>query len=328
MSRGRAPVPGPAAALECIQLVNGHGDSVRLLNLGARVCGIRLQTRHGAREVVLGYGNAQDYSGDRWYMGCVAGRYCNRIGGAQFAIDGRTYPLPANEGRNLLHGGSEGFHRQFWTGRQLGPDRAEYHLLSPDGDQGFPGELAASVGYHWNDDRELRVHFEAVTDRPTHVSLTSHMYFNLAGRSHEGGQTIAGHRLQVNSTAYTPVDNEQIPTGEIRRCRGTALDFAAARALGPADMSLDANLLLKPGGSWAARLWSATGDLALELATTCPALQLYTGGRLGAPFGANAGLCLEPQAYPDAPNRPGFPTTLLRPGERYIARSSYRFSEP
>lgn len=322
--------PGPES-LAAHTLANAHGDVVELLGFGARVAALRLQLAGGPRNVVLGYPAPADYLADRFYMGGIVGRCCNRIGGARFELDGVDYALTANEGSNQLHGGRRGFDRRAWEVVAAGESRLVLGLRSADGDQGYPGNLTARAAYDWSEDRTLTVVLSAVTDRPTHVNLTSHVYWNLDGP----GATVLGHSLAVGGGRYTPTDEALIPTGDIASVAGTDLDLRAPRRVGALVASpdprvrrnrgADFNYVLDAGETPAAELWSSRGDLKLTLTTSNPGLQVYTGQHLAAPFVPYGGLCLEPQRFPDSPNRPSFPSTLLAPGEEYRETIRYAF---
>ncbi len=315
------------------ELCNALGDRVRLLALGARVCAIELQGANGPRPVVLGHARVEDYLDDRFYMGCTVGRVCNRIAGARFAIDGHEYRLSANEGRNHLHGGAQGFDRRPWT-LDAASDRhaARFALRSHDGDQGYPGTVDVEVEYSWNDARELRVRHIATSDRATHLNLTTHLYFNLDGPDGDA----RAQQLRIAAAALLEVDEELIPTGRIRELAGGPLDLrewrridsllAASDPLLRLAGGVDFHFLLEQDAS-PVGLRSRAGDLELQIESSRPGLQCYTGQHLRAPWAPFAGVCLEPQGFPDAPNRPEFPTTLLRPGVRYATSTVYRFIE-
>lgn len=312
-------------------LRNARGDRITLLNLGARLTRIELQLPDGIRNVVLGYEDNAGFLTDPYFMGATVGRYCNRIAGARFNLDGIDYSLDANEGRNHLHGGAGGFHNRYWSiDADVPDDTGRFQLRSADGDQGYPGTLEASVTYRWTDDRELEIRLEAETDRPTHVNMTNHAYFNLAG----GSADVLGHRLHVASGQILQVDEDLLPTGDLLDVTGTGLDLSQSVALRDVIGSrhplvvrtggIDFNYVLGESGG-RAELESPTGDLCLRMTTTCPGLQVYDGQKLGPPFAPNRGLCLEPQHFPDTPNQPAFPGTLLAPGERYSQTTRYRF---
>ena len=312
-------------------LLNARGDRVTLLNLGARLTGIALQLPEGPRNVIIGYDNAAGYLTDPYFMGATVGRFCNRIAAASFLLDGVRFPLDANEGNNHLHGGAGGFHSRLWSiDPNVPEDTVRYRLLSADGDQGYPGTLEAVVSYRWTDDRELVIELEAETDRPTHVNMTNHAYFNLSGSDDD----VLGHRLQVASEQILEVNEELLPTGGYLAIRGSGLDLREPASLHDVNASrhplvvrtggLDFNYVLgESGGS--AELQSPNGDLCLQMTTTCPGLQVYGGQMLGPPFSPSRGMCLEPQHFPDTPNQPTFPATLLTPGERYSQTTRYRF---
>ena len=314
------------------ELVNRHGDRVRLLNYGARVCSLTLQLADGPRNVVLGYGDPRDYLADDAFLGATIGRYSNRIGNASFSIDGRHYRLSAGDGKHQLHGGPGGFHRRFWNvGGGASASNVEFCLESPDGDQGFPGSLRACVRYAWTDDRILLVTFAATADKMTHVNMTNHSYFNLDGK----GQ-VHDHFIRIAADAVTAVDSELIPNGTLEPVSGTDLDLASPVRIGRLFDS--EHPLLRAGGGPdlnyvlgdsepAATLIGSRQDLKLDVWTTCPGLQFYAGQNLGPSFGACAGACLETQYFPDSPNQPGFPRTLLLPGQLYNETTRFALTE-
>ncbi|MDG2107966.1 MAG: galactose mutarotase [Woeseiaceae bacterium] len=312
-------------------LRNAHGDCVTLLNYGARLTGIELQLPEGPRNVICGYKDNMGYLTDPYFMGVIAGRTCNRIAGARFKLDGIDYPLDANEGNNHLHGGANGFHSRYWSIDEAAPeDTVRFLLESADGDQGYPGALEASVTYSWTNERELVIHVEAETDRPTHVNMTNHAYFNLAA----GDDDVLGHRLHVASQQILQIDEELLPTGDFLDITDSELDLRRSVALRDVIESqyplvvrtggIDFNYILGESGVHA-ELESPYGDLCLRMITTCPGLQVYGGQKLGLPFAPYRGMCLEPQHFPDSPNQSNFPSTLLIPGERYSQTTSYHF---
>lgn len=311
-------------------LVNRHGDRVRLLNFGARICSVVLNLRTGPRDVVLGFADTARYLADEAFLGATIGRYSNRIGNGRFLIDDRPYFLTANDGPHQLHGGPEGFFRRFWkVGGGASDSSVEFCLESQDGDQGFPGRVRACTRYSWTDDRELLINYSATTDKSTHVSLTNHSYFNL-----DGFGQVLDHFIQISSDAVTEVDDDLIPTGEIQPVGGSGLDLATPVQL--RDLAAVEHPLIRAGGGpdlnyildgsdTAATLESSQRDLRLEVSTTCPGLQLYAGQHLGQPFGAWAGVCLETQYFPDSPNHAQFPSTLLLPGQLYSESTRFTF---
>lgn len=332
---GATPAGEP---VERFVLESASGLRAQLIALGATLTALEVPDRRGLRgDVVLGFDGLRGYLGDHPYFGSTVGRYANRIGGARFVLGGVEYPLARNEGRNHLHGGVRNFARVLWRGE---PDRAGaavvFHYRSADGEEGYPGNLDATVRYALGDDGALRIELCATSDAPTVVNLTHHSYFDLSAGAAGG---VHGHTLELAAERYAVVDAEQIPTGELRRAAGTPLDFAAPRRLGDAlagvAAGFDHSYALSRGGelAFAARLSEAASGRVMELYTTQPALQLYTGNHLdgslvgkgGVPYRRHSGVCLEAQNFPDAPNQPGFPSAALLPGERYRQRIEYRF---
>lgn len=319
--------------LRVIELINRNGDSVTLLNLGARLCSLELQMQSGPRNVVLGYQDAKDYIDEPNYMGCIVGRYCNRIARASFTIDGRHYDLSCNDGIHHLHGGADGFDRRLWKIMDAIDNRSvTFELESPHGDQGYPGNLLATVRYDWNDDRELTISYGAETDAPTYVNLTNHAYFNLDGDSRE----ILQHTVSVDSDEVVAVDDEMIPTGTLMKVENSVLDFrqpgrfAAAVGAGHSMIraagGIDFSYVLNDADS-VATACSSNRDLVFSLHTSCPGLHLYTGQNLMQPMQRFAGFCMEPQYFPDSPNNENFPDTLLMPGKQFSESTRYRFAE-
>src|SRR6185312_1776522 len=276
--------------------------------------------------------------------GALCGRVANRIAGGRFAIDGKSYQLATNNGPNHLHGGEKGFDKVVWKGRPIEKDDrvgVELTHLSPDGDQGYPGNLAITVVYTLDNKNDLTIDYTARTDKATPINLTNHTYWNLADA---GKGDVLGHRLKLNADRYLPVDATMIPTGELKKVQGTPMDFTREAPLGSRIDQLGGDpggydhcyvLDKKPGEglSLAARLADPKSGRMLEVFTTEPAIQLYTGNFLdgtltsrGATVGKRHAVCLETQHYPDAINRPEFPTTLLRPGKTYRQTTEYRFS--
>jgi aldose 1-epimerase len=277
----------------------------------------------------------------------VAGRYANRIGKASFTLDGKTYTLAKNDGGiNTLHGGRKGFDKYVWKARPVtstsGPTIVLTHV-SPDGDEGFPGTLTATVTYTWTNDDELKIHYHATTDKPTVLNLTNHSYFNLAGA---GNGDILGEQMQIFADRTTPVAKGLIPTGELRPVAGTPFDFSKPTAIGARIDANDEQLKLAGGYDHnfvvngqagtlrpAAHVMDPTSGRTLDVSTTEPGVQFYTGnfldgsitGKGGKSYGRRAGFCLETQHFPDSPNQPKFPSTVLRPGQRYDTTTVYKF---
>jgi aldose 1-epimerase len=320
-------------------------DSIRLelLHVGAAVRRLEVRLPDGSwRNIVLGHPDAADYRGNHGYLGASVGRFANRIGNARFTLDGRRYFLVANEPPNVLHGGTRGFGVIDWTLVGSGPDWAEFGLESADGDQGFPGLLVVGARFEAGASR-VRITYTATTDGATVVNLTTHPYFNLDG---EGAGTIEDHLLQVNASAWTPTRDDGIPTGEIRDVAGTAADFRSAQPLGAARTraqgegitrtdGFDHNFVIDGEGLRDhCRLVGPSG-LTLVVSSDQEGLQVYDGehfvgepGTSGRPYPRLAGLALEPQRFPDAPNQPGFPSSVLRPGEVYTATTTWEILHP
>lgn len=317
---------------------------VGFISYGGTITSIRAPDREGRlAEVTLGHDTLEDYVEDSRWFGALVGRYANRIAGGRFSLDGRDYTLERNNGPHHLHGGSAGFHRVLWTvaaGDSAAGPCATLRHTSPAGDGGYPGTLHVRVTYTLAHDDALIIDYHATTDAPTHVNLTQHSYFNLAGA---GAGDILDHELRLNARAFTPVDAELIPTGEIRALAGTPFDFTTPARIGSridaADEQLtrcggyDHNFLLdhpgEAGPSFAARLLEPRSGRTLTVLTTEPGLQLYSGNALETAarrFGRRAGLTLETQHFPDSPNHPAFPSTVLRPGQDFRSRTVYAFS--
>ena len=329
-------------------LANDRDMTVTVLTYGGIIQTLEVPGRDGVpANVVLGLPGLDDYvAGNRPYLGALIGRYANRIAGGRFSLDGRSYHLPVNNPPNSLHGGTEGFDKRVWTATG-GQDAAALELAytSPDGEMGYPGTLSVRARYRLSPDNELRIDYRATTDAPTVVNLTNHTYFNLSG---EAAGTIDDHRLQLDADHYTPTDATSIPTGELARVAGTPFDFTRPRPIGQrvdeADEQLvfghgyDHNFVLdRPLGDRglrpAARVADPASGRVLEVLTTEPGVQFYSGNQLdgtlvgagGAAYGRRAGFALETQHFPDAPNQPGFPSTVLRPGQTYRSATVYRF---
>jgi aldose 1-epimerase len=331
--------------VEAFTIQNTQGMEMCAISYGCAIVSLLVPDRRGERaDVVLGCDTLDGYVAGRAHLGAVCGRYANRIAHGRFVLDGRTHELPRNSGGHHLHGGPRGFHRVVWEGEPFrGPSGAgvAFTHVSPDGDEGYPGRLEVRVTYTLTDRGELAIEYRATTDRPTVVNLTQHSYFNLAGHDHGG---VLGHELQVHAARYTPVE-DMIPTGVLAPVEGTPLDFRRPTPIGA--RITDARLCSARGydhnfalDRWtgalepAARLIEPRSGRALEVLTTEPGLQLYTGNSLdgqirgkGAwPYASRGGVCLETQRFPDSPNQPGFPPAVLRPGEVYESRTTYAFS--
>ncbi|MER6944797.1 aldose epimerase family protein [Nonomuraea sp. NPDC000554] len=270
--------------------------------------------------VVLGLPTLDDYLTRSRYFGAVVGRYGNRIAGGRFTLDGVEYRLPVNNAPNSLHGGVQGFDKKVWTITGRTADSVTLTLVSPDGDQGYPGTLTASVTYTLAGDA-IRLDYAAETDAPTVVNLTNHSYFNLAG-----GGDVLGHVVEIAAEHYLPVDDGKIPTGEPAPVKGTPFDFTSPHAVGARAGGAYDHCYVLDGG---VRVTEPGSGLVMEVTTTEPGVQFYAGGMLdgeATPYGPHAGLCLETQHFPDSPNQPHFPSTVLRPGERRTSSTTYRFT--
>jgi aldose 1-epimerase len=331
------------SAVSLYTLTNAKGMEARIITYGGILVSLKTPDRKGALgDVVLGHDSLADYMGEGGsYFGALIGRYANRIGRAQFVLDGKTYKLPANNGPNTLHGGNKGFDKRNWSGKEV-PGGVELTLLSKDGEEGFPGNLKAVATYTLTDDNRLRVHYTATTDKTTVVNLTNHSYWNL-----KGDGDILGHLVTINADKYSPVDAGLIPLGEPQPVAGTPFDFRKPTTPGArinqADEQLklgkgyDHNWVLNRTGSgleMAARVEETASGRILEVYTDQPAVQFYTGnfldgsvkGKGGKPANLRTALCLETQHYPDSPNKPTYPTTVLKPGATYDSTTEFRFS--
>jgi aldose 1-epimerase len=306
--------------------------AVSAISYGGIITSIAAPDRGGAiDDIVLGFDSLAGYLGDHPYFGAIVGRYANRIANGRFAIDGVEYRLATNNGPHHLHGGVAGFDKQIWRAEPMA-DRngVVFAWTSHDGDEGYPGRLDVTVSYELTDRDELIAVYEATTDKPTHVNLTQHSYFNLAGA---GRGDVLGHELTIDADRYTPVDATLIPTGALDPVDGTRFDFRQPRAIGD---GFDHNWALNGySGSLrrVARVREPQSGRTLDVSTTEPGMQVYTAdyldgtlvGKSGRPYRAHAGFCVETQHYPDTPNQPAFPSTLLRPGERYRSTTVFAF---
>jgi len=317
-------------------LTNQRGYSIQLTDYGAILVSVNVPDRAGkVANINLGYTSLDGYLTRHPYFGSTVGRFCNRIAAGQFTLDGRTYKLAINNGPNHLHGGSVGFDKMIWCATEMNSPVAagvQFHLRSNDGNEGYPGNLDVVAEYSWNDANELAFTFRATTDKPTIVNLTNHAYWNLGGVS---SGAVLDHQLQLNCDRFLAVDETLIPTGEFTAVSGTPLDFQSLRRIGeriaqlPATKGYDHCFIVDgEAGSLrpAARAVDPASGRVMEVLTTQPGMQLYTGNHLELPFVQHAGFCLETQHYPDAPNHPSFPTTRLNPGEQFEQTTVHRFS--
>jgi len=311
------------------------GAAAKILTYGAVLRELVAPTSRGPQSVVLGLNTIEDYVAHSPHFGAVPGRYANRIANGRFTLDGVEYQLARKPGdRHTLHGGPRGFGHLIWKLGARDASSVALNLYSPDGDSGFPGALTATCVYRMLEPSTLRVELSATTDKPTIVNLTQHSYFNL-----DGSANILDHEVTLFSDFYTPTDNELIPTGEIRAVTGTAYDFRKARLVrDPGGVTYDTNFIAsrQPGGDGLApiaKVRSPANGLAMSLFSTEPGVQFYDAAKLDCPapgldgrrYGAHGGLCLEPQAFPDSPNRRHFTDRVLRPGQEYRHVSEFRF---
>jgi aldose 1-epimerase len=328
-------------------LTNSHGMEVRAMNYGGILVSIRVPDRKGEiADVVLGHETAEGYMPNPPYIGAIVGRYANRIANGSFTLDGKTYTLPKNDGPNTLHGGvAKTFDRVMWDGEALkGKNSVAFTYLSKDGDDGWPGNLKVKVTYTLNDANELEINYEATTDKATPINVSQHSYFNLKG---EGNGDILDHEIMINADRFTPVDKNLIPTGELQPVKGTPMDFTTSTRMGARindnyeqlilGHGYDHNFVINrkgPGMVLAARVYEPSTGRVIEVSTTQPGVQFYTGnfldgtvtGKNGHVYKRRYGFCLETQHFPDSPNHPSFPNTILKPGEKFHETTVFKFS--
>jgi len=346
---GRLPSPDGASGEE-FTLTNAHGIEVRAITYGAIITVIRTPDRFGKlADIVFGFDSLQGYLAQSPYFGAIVGRFANRIARGEFSLDGVTYHLATNNGPNSLHGGLRGFDKVLWTAEPVQSDSGAavvFHYLSPNGEEGYPGNVDVRVTYMLTPRDELVVDYTATTDKATPLNLSQHSYWNLHG---DGKGDILDHILTLDASAYTPVDSTLIPTGQITAVAGTPFDFRSPTVIGARieqpnkqlrfGKGYDHNWVLdRPAGGGtalvrAARLVDSTSGRTLEISTSEPGIQFYSGnfldgtitGKHGVVYGHRAALCLETQHFPDSPNHPNFPSTILRPGETYHSRTVFSF---
>lgn len=329
-----------------LHLENENGIRTALTNYGARIVAIKVPDRNGKLvDIVLGHDSLEEHlkSGDAFF-GATVGRYANRIKNGRFDLEGRTCQLTKNDrrGPNHVHGGKKAFHNSVWNVIEQSRKKIEFSLKSPDGEEGYPGNLDIFVTYSLNDDNELSIDYRAISDRTTIFNPTHHSYFNL-----DGSGDILGHILWIDADRFTPIDAEQIPTGELRKVEGTAFDFRTATAIGQRNRSQDDQVRVGKGYNhnfvlnkkqanaleFALRIFSPRNGIAMDVYTTEPGMQIYDCGwydgnivgKAGQRYERFAGVALEAQHYPDSPNNPDFPSTKLEPGVPYRQTTVYKF---
>jgi len=346
--QGRAVVFGKLSngtVIEKYILSNRRGMTAEIINYGAIIVALKTSDREGKiADVILGFDSLEAYERDNSFQGAIVGRYGNRIDKGRFSLDGQTYQLSINNGANHLHGGLKGFYKQVWTREGLNRRSVTLSYCSPDGEEGYPGEVRLTVIYTVTERNELKIEYRGTTDKPTILNPTSHCYFNLSGAPE---RSILEHELMIDADCFTPVDSGLIPTGEIRAVAGTPFDFRTARAIGQDISANDEQVLLGKGydHNWVlngyrrqvrtvATLYEPVSGRLMEVLTDQPGLQFYSGnfldgsliGKGGVRYNYRTALCLEAQAFPDSPNKSNFPFVVLRPGMRYRQTTIYRFS--
>jgi aldose 1-epimerase len=324
-------------------LTNPNGIKAKIMNYGATLVSLETPDRNGdLADITLGFDTFDGYLTDHPYFGVIVGRYANRIGKGRFVLDGVEYKLATNNGPNHLHGGIKGFDKVVWKVNEVKANdniaAVKLSYLSKDGEEGYPGNLTCSVTYTLTKDNELRIDYEAKTDKTTVINMTNHAYWNLAG---QGNGDILGHELMINADKYTPVDEGLIPTGEIKNVKGSPMDFTKPMVIGSridkVKGGYDHNYVLNSGGgklALAARVYEPTTGRVMEVETTEPGIQFYSGnfldgsitGKSGKVYKKHYGFCLETQHFPDSPNKPNFPSVVLKPGEKYTTETIYKFS--
>jgi aldose 1-epimerase len=335
------------AKVDIYTLTNTSGAEARILTYGGTVVSLKVPDKNGTLgDVVLGYDSIADYEKHTAYFGALIGRYANRIANARFTLNGKEYKLASNNGPNHLHGGPKGYNRVVWSARSstdANGANLDLTYLSRDGEEAYPGNLKINVVYTLTEKNELKIVYSATTDKDTIVNLTQHSYFNLAGA---GNGTVLDHELTVNADRFTPTDDTAIPTGELRPVKGTPFDFTRPVKIGARIEQADEQLKFGRGydHNWvlnkkdkalslAATVYESTSGRVMEVLTTEPGVQLYTGnyldaaikGKDGRDYPFRSGFCLETQHFPDSPNRPAFPSTVLKPGQKYSQTTIYKF---
>jgi aldose 1-epimerase len=339
---------GDGRPVDLHTLTNSNGMEVRAMTYGGIIVSMRVPDKNGKMaDVVLGHDQVDGYLVNPPYFGAIVGRYANRIANGSFTLDGVKYTLAKNDGPNSLHGGMVGFNKVIWEAKEFKDAKGigvSFSYLSKDGEEGYPGNLKVKVSYRLTDENQLMLDYEATTDKATPINFSQHSYFNLAG---EGSGDILGQELMLNADRFTPVDKTLIPTGELRAVQGTPLDFTKPTTIGArinddyeqlvVGRGYDHNFVINRKGdglTLAARVHEPTSGRVLEVYTTEPAVQFYSGnfldgtisGKQGHPYKLRNGFCLETQHFPDSPNHPDFPSTILRPGKTFHSQTIFKFS--
>jgi aldose 1-epimerase len=327
-------------------LSNHRGCTVEILNYGGIIKSLNVPDQHGKLiDVVLGFQFLEDYVADQTYMGALVGRYANRIANASFELGGQRFQVSVNNGKNCLHGGFNGFNKKLWEVIGHTTNSLQLRYESPDGEEGFPGNLTVTVAYTLTEKNELKIEYRAITDQPTHINLTQHSYFNLSPASTE---TIADHLLRIHSDQYLPNNDQSIPNGQFETVLQTPFSFTKPRKMGEAlasdhiqmkiDLGPNHSYVLKTENSkvlkHAARLFAPESGITMDTFTTEPGIHIYCAnyfdgqktGKSGKPYPKYAGICLETQHFADSPNQPRFPSTLLLPGQEFTSTTVYAFS--
>lgn len=328
-------------SVELFTLKNANGIELSICTYGGIITSIKTPDKHGDfDDIVLGFDTLEPYLNDNPYFGCTAGRFANRIAGGRFSLEGKTYQLAKNNGENHLHGGERGFDKVLWQAREMSDNSLSLKYHSQDGEEGYPGALEATVTYTLTENDDLRIDYAATTDAPTIINLTNHSYFNLSGAA-----DILAHEVLINADRFTPTDKSLIPTGELREVNDTPFDFRSFTPIGERIHASNEQLKFADGydHNWvlngprgelrhAATVREVATGRGLEVLSTQPGVQFYSGnflthvvGKGGRVYKRRAGFCLETQHFPNSPNQPEFPSTSLRPGERYEETTLFRF---
>ena len=321
--------------MEKLKIANKNGMSCTVLQYGGTIQSILFPVNGELIETILNYPSCQDYASDQFYLGAIVGRYCNRIRNGKFQVQGNEYQLAINNAKNHLHGGINGFNKQVWKVESHTSNSVALSYFSSDGEEGYPGNLNARVNYRVDDENSIVIDITATVDKPCPVNLTGHSYFNL----NRNISTIDNHLLKVNAQKFLSIDDAGIPTGEISQVANSPFDLSEFTSLGAllqsddprirAQQGIDHNYVLEQSieeDSLAAIVYSPETNIQLAVKTNMPGLQVYTGNHLAAPFQQYQGLCLEPQYFPDSPNRAEFPSSLLMPNLKYHHRMTYQFT--